>query len=218
MRVKPSLNGPSKSRRFWADVVKFVAAKAPKNRKDRQAPRLCLQIIPSKALRNVEFQQVSTNPVTCKVASFRPHRSFGLVCFGAIHPGSHCDSICLHRRYQGRSLMPEPSQCMDCVDSSDWLHLVLEIGEDIARCRPSAQIVLNCVQLHSRVSTLTESVALWKGRAGQQHPESPDLRSRRRRAQPHDAAARHTLLRRTRCYAEIQKPSRNPHVFASRKE
>jgi hypothetical protein len=56
MRAEVALNGPSNSCKFQANVVKFVAAKAPKNRKDQQAPRRCPQTIPSKALMNDEFQ------------------------------------------------------------------------------------------------------------------------------------------------------------------
>jgi hypothetical protein len=44
--------------------VKFVAAKASKNRKDQQARISCRQTVPSKALKNVEFQQISISGAT----------------------------------------------------------------------------------------------------------------------------------------------------------
>jgi len=46
------------------DVVKFVAAKASKTRKDQQASRRGLQVIPSKAVKIDEFQQVPIKSVT----------------------------------------------------------------------------------------------------------------------------------------------------------
>ena len=60
MRVKLLLNGPCNSRKFRTAVVKFVAAKAPRNLKDPQVLVDGLQIIPSKALKKGEFQQTST--------------------------------------------------------------------------------------------------------------------------------------------------------------
>jgi hypothetical protein len=55
--------------------------------------------------------------------------------------------------------MPESSDCIDRADSPGWLLLVLEIGEDLTFGRPAAKGTLDHVQLRSRVSTLTESVA-----------------------------------------------------------
>jgi hypothetical protein len=55
--------------------------------------------------------------------------------------------------------MPEPLEYIDRADSPGWLLLVLEIGEDLALGRPTAKVILNRVELSSRVSTLTESVA-----------------------------------------------------------
>ena len=48
---------------------------------------------------------------------------------------------------------------IDRADSPGWLLLVLEIGEDLTLGRPTAKGILNRVELRSRVSALTESVA-----------------------------------------------------------
>jgi len=57
------------------------------------------------------------------------------------------------------SQMPEPSECFDRADSPSRLLFVLEIGEDLALCRPLAQGILNYVEMSLRVPTLTEAVA-----------------------------------------------------------
>src|SRR5580698_1109627 len=75
---------------------------------------------------------------------------------------SHLDADDVSR-HQGRSLLLEPSECIDCAESPGWLLFVLEISKNLTAGGSPAQALLNPVELCCRVFALTEPVAHERG-------------------------------------------------------